>query len=274
MNKITKHETKAVAQNVATSPKGLEHVTHQDLKLPIIKVISNMSDKTLLAKGKPGDIYNDVSDRLYKSAEGFLAVPCMTMTTYNEWAPRGTGSGRPVQIHKDRSVLKNCTRDPRDNRDYLPANSTGQRNYVEETGNHFIYILDKDYNPVEPALIPMKSTQRKKSRLWTTKMSQLKIKLNGAFITPDTFRTAYRLTTVEDGNDKGTWYSWQIAFDSILKNEATINVCENFYESIASNSDMFTDVKFEENMSNEEPRVAQPQAGNVASIQTKDDDVF
>ena len=26
-------------------------------------------------------------------------------------------------------------------------------NYVEDTGNHFVYILDENYNPLEQALI-------------------------------------------------------------------------------------------------------------------------
>ena len=43
-----------------------------------------------------------------------------------------------------------------DNKDRLPNG-----NYVEDTGNHFVFILDKNYQPVEQALIAMKSTQKK-----------------------------------------------------------------------------------------------------------------
>lgn len=34
-------------------------------------------------------------------------------------------------------------------------------NYIEDTGNHFVYILDKDGKPLESALITMKSTQKR-----------------------------------------------------------------------------------------------------------------
>jgi hypothetical protein len=50
-----------------------------------------------------------------------------------------------------------------DGKDRLPNG-----NYVEDTGNHFVYILDKDYNPIEQALIPLKSTQKKKSKTWNS----------------------------------------------------------------------------------------------------------
>lgn len=40
-------------------------------------------------------------------------------------------------------------------------------NYVEDTGNHFVYILNKDYEPIESALITMKSTQKKNQNYGT-----------------------------------------------------------------------------------------------------------
>jgi hypothetical protein len=49
-----------------------------------------------------------------------------------------------------------------DNKDRLPNG-----NYIEDTGNHFVFILDKDYQPVEQALITMKSTQKKNLKLGT-----------------------------------------------------------------------------------------------------------
>ena len=74
----------------------------------------------------------------------------------------GESTGRPVKIHTDPAIMSQTTRGP-DGKDRLPNG-----NYVEDTGNHFVMILDKDYNVVEQALITMKSTQKKKSKMWNS----------------------------------------------------------------------------------------------------------
>ncbi len=55
-------------------------------------------------------------------------------------------------------------------------------NYVEDTGNHFVYVLDADYNPVETALISMKSTQKKKSKTWNSMMQSRRMKGKKGFL--------------------------------------------------------------------------------------------
>ena len=79
-------------------------------------------------------------------------MPCLFINTFNEWKDKGESIGRPVQIHTDPSIMSQTTRSD-DNKDRLPNG-----NYVED-GNHFVYILDKNFQPREQA-IAMKSTQR------------------------------------------------------------------------------------------------------------------
>ena len=58
---------------------------------------------------------------------------------------REDSPGRPVGIHSDPAIMSQTNRGD-DGKDRLPNG-----NYVEDTGNHFVYVLDKDYAPLETA---------------------------------------------------------------------------------------------------------------------------
>tara|TARA_R110000751_G_scaffold59094_3_gene124301 strand:- start:2939 stop:3751 length:813 start_codon:yes stop_codon:yes gene_type:complete len=218
---VAKKENTIVSTDVMSgleqfANSGLENVKARDVKLPIIKLLTsnspalNESDAKYNENAKPGDIFNEVSNTVYKGKEGMLVVPCLYVNTFNEWADRGDSAGRPVAIHSDPSIMKTTQRDAEG------KDRTESGTYIENTGNHFVYILDEDYNPVENAMIAMKSTQKKKSRLWNSMMMSKRLQGKNGFFTPPTWASVYRLTTIQESNSKGTWYGWTIAFDRFL----------------------------------------------------------
>ena len=225
---------------------GLENVTARDVKLPIIKVLTsnspalNESDAKYNEEARPGDIFNEVSNTVYKGKEGMLVVPCLYVNTFNEWADRGDSAGRPVAIHGDPSVMK-ATQRADDGRDRTESGT-----YIEDTGNHFVYILDEEYNPVESALITMKSTQKKKSRLWNSMMMSKRMQGKKGFFTPPSWASVYRLTTVQESNSKGTWYGWATAFDRFLDqptDQDLLQITKSFSDN-AKKLDMVSGVDF------------------------------
>lgn len=233
------------------SGQGTEHITARDTKLPILKLIGNTSpvlnpsDSKYNEDAKLGDIYNEVTGSLYRGKDGCIVVPCLYVNTFNEWADRGDSPGRPINIHTDPSILAQTNRGD-DGRDRL---SNG--NYVEDTGNHFVYILDEEYNPVEMALLTMKSTQKKKSKLWNSMISTRKMKGKNGFFTPPSWASAYRLSTVQESNNKGSWTGWAVEFDRLLDqptDSPTLEVTKEFYNS-AMKLDLFGKVAFESDTS-------------------------
>ena len=121
-------------------------------------------------------------------------------------------------------------------------------NYVEDTGNHFVYILDKNYAPVETALITMKSTQKKKSKLWNSMLQSRRVKGSNGFFCPPSWSQVYKLTTTKESNSQNSWYGWVVEFDKMLSPDSNINTLEvlnAFYKS-AKTSDIFGTVAFEE----------------------------
>jgi hypothetical protein len=86
--------------------------------------------------------------------------------------------------------------------------------------------------PKETALISMKATQRKKSKMWNSMMkSRKKERTDGkGFYTPAMFTQRYLLTTVLEKNAKGTWYGWKIGHIGIAQNQMTLDGALAFYE--------------------------------------------
>ena len=121
---------------------GLENLGQDDLALPFLKVLSRQ-DPTLddLDDAKAGDIYNTVTGDIFKGKEGCRVVPCVYQRRYIEWAPRGTGSGAPINIFTPDEKRPDTERSSEDNREYVVG---GNGSYLEETHQHFVMILKED----------------------------------------------------------------------------------------------------------------------------------
>jgi hypothetical protein len=232
----------------ALSGQGTENITSRDTRLPLLKILysnSSVLDEDsgkYIESAKQGDIYNEITGSLYKAKDGVLAVPCHYNNTFNEWQDRGDSLGRPVQIHTDPTIMTKTSKSE-DAKDRLPNG-----NYVEDTGNHFVYLLNDKYEPVEMALIPMKSTQKKKSKLWNSMIISRKLKGQKGVFNPPSWSQVYRLKATKESNSNNSWYGWVIEFDSVLdpaKNLEALQASKAFYES-CKKADIFGQVKFEE----------------------------
>ena len=230
----------------ASAGQGSEYVTARDTKLPILKILYASSEVLDEGSGrynpnaKQGDIYNETTGNLYKGKDGIIVVPCLYINTFNEWKDRGESKGRPIGIHLDPAIMRQTKRGE-DNKDRLENG-----NYVEDTGNHFVYILDKEYNPIETALIAMKSTQKKKSKTWNSMMQSRRLQGSKGFFCPPSWATAYKLMTTKESNSGNNWFGWVIEFNKYLnepKYAKLLEMTKAFYES-AIKSDIFGKVDF------------------------------
>ena len=222
--------------------EGQEFIGARDVKLPILKIlyanspVLDESDGKYIASAKQGDIYNEVTGSLWKGKEGIVVVPCLYINTFNEWKDKGDR----IKIHTDPSIMSDTKRSE-DNKDRLPNG-----NYVEDTGNHFVFILDKNYLPQEQSLIAMKSTQKKKSKTWNSMMQTRRMSGKKGYFRPPTWATTYRLTTTKESNSQNSWYGWVVEFDKFLevaKFPKTLEITRSFYQS-SMKSDIFGKVDF------------------------------
>jgi hypothetical protein len=259
---IEKQQQKAVATKKENLPstldlesmegQGNEFVTARDTKLPILKIIYQNSpvlddkDPRFVEGAGLYDIWSETSGKVWKARDGFLVTPCLYINTFNEWQDMGESTGRPVKIHTDPSIMSETKRDA-GGKDRLPNG-----NYIEDTGNHFVMILDKDLNVEEQALITMKSTQKKKSKMWNSMIQSRRMQGKKGLFNPPSFSQVYKLSVTRESSKDYTWGGWVVEFQEILstdKNLKTLQSTQAFYKS-AMTSDIFGKVDFsEENQS-------------------------
>ena len=221
MNKVAVKEDKVPAKVDWTEDAGLglEDAAQDEFKLPLIKILysSNMPDgieKTVTGTDVvEGCVFNQTSENAYDGKQGFFAVPCMYKRSFNEWQEMDEGNNRPVAVHKEKPL--GLTRNG--NKDILPNG-----NYVEDTGNWFVLILDKDRNVIDQGMITMKSTQKKKSNEWLQKIKSNTLLVEGKALNPPMYKCIYRMKVARQESNKYKYFGWLIKFEDYLDDNKDI----------------------------------------------------
>ena len=234
MNNIAKKENAgALALNIfeADANAGSQNMAQEDLALPFLKVLGQLSPEVNKRDGKyvngaePGMILNTVTTEIFDGEKGIEVLPVYYKRQLVEWQDRGESKGAPVGIHEASSdILSKTTRD-KSYKDRLPNG-----NYIENTANHFVILLSK--TPTT-ALVSMKATQLKVSRKWNSMMMSLKLQGKNGLFTPPTYSHIYKLKTVPMSNDKGSWFGWDVSTVGPVQDKAVYEIAKNFALSIS-----------------------------------------
>ena len=236
MNQVAEKKTAGLPANVfeEDAAKGLGNIGQQDLALPFLKILGQLSPEVNKRDGKyvegaePGMIYNSVSGELYDGTKGINVIPAYYKLEYVEWKDRGEGAGGPVSVHDSSSDIMSQTKADANYKDRLPNG-----NYVEKTASHFVIITG---DSPTTALISMKSTQLKISRKWNSMMSGIKLKGKNGLFTPASFSHIYKLKTTQMSNDKGTWFGWDVSKAGPITDTGLYQQAKTFSDSISKGS--------------------------------------
>ena len=214
----------------ADAGQGL-NIQQEDLALPFMKVLGQLSpecnkmDNKYIKGAEPGMIINSVTNELHDGATGIDVIPVYYKRQYIEWQDRGKGgTGSPVKIYEAGDDLPKTTRD-QFSKDRLPSG-----NYLENTVSHFVYVLGS--NPTT-ALISMKATQLKISRKWNSMMMGLKMQGKNGMFTPPTYSHIYKLKTVQQSNDKGTWFGWDVSRVGPIADAGIYKIAKDFGSNVS-----------------------------------------
>jgi len=233
----------------ADAGMGVNDLSSEDLAIPFLKVLQKMSDELDdLDDAKAGDIYNTVTKEVVKGKDGVRLINCAYNLQYIEWEPRGTGTGAPHAIYGAGDEIPATERGD-DNKDYVAG---GSGRYLERTAQHYVLVVDED-GMTQQALLPMKSTQFKKSKQWNSAMRSLKMKdSKGGLFTPPRFSHIWKLETVSEENKNGSWHGWQISKDEVVKDPSVYAEAKLFAESIQAGQVNVKHVREEDKPSSDE----------------------
>ena len=236
MNQVAEKKSAGLPSNMFEddAAKGLGAIGQEDLALPFLKILGQLSPEVNKRDGKyvegaePGMIYNSVSRDLYDGVKGIDVIPCFYKLEYIEWKDRGEGPGAPVAIYDSSSDIMSKTKPDANYKDRLPNG-----NYIEKTASHFVIVSG---DSPATALISMKSTQLKISRKWNSMMSGIKMKGANGMFTPASFSHIYKLKTTQMSNDKGTWFGWEVSKVGPVTDKGLYDQAKGFSENISKGS--------------------------------------
>ena len=236
MNQVAEKKSAGLPANMFEddAAKGLGAIGQEDLALPFLKILGQLSPEVNKRDGKyvegaePGMIYNSVSGELYDGVKGIDVIPCFYKLEYIEWKDRGEGLGAPVAIYDSSSDIMSKTKPDANYKDRLPNG-----NYIEKTASHFVIVAG---DSPSTALISMKSTQLKISRKWNSMMSGIKMKGANGMFTPASFSHIYKLKTTQMSNDKGTWFGWEVSKVGPVTDKGLYDQAKGFSDSISKGS--------------------------------------
>jgi len=232
MNEVAMKKENAVAVNMfeADADKGSQNMTQEDLALPFLKVLGQLSPEVNKRDGKyvegaePGMILNTVTNEVFDGTKGIDVLPVFYERKYVEWQDRGEGKGAPVAIHDASSDIMSQTTRDKSFKDRLPNG-----NYLENTANHYVVVLG---DSPQTALISMKATQLKISRKWNSIMMGIKLQGKNGLFTPPTYSHIYNLKTVQMSNDKGTWFGWEVSKVGPVSDQNVYGIAKSFADQV------------------------------------------
>jgi len=236
--------TKAVAKKKDTPPSnvvdfaadaggGFEEADKDSYAVPFVRILQSgspqckKSDGAYVKGAEEGAIFNTATGEIMESLD---VIPCHYRRVFVEWIPQDEGGG---------FVAEHSVDEARD----IPLDE----NYRMENGHELAdtrmhYCISAETG--EPLVICMSSTQIKKSKNWMTVMQSIKVdREDGSKFTPPMFSNSYKIETVPESNDKGSWFGWKITRNGFVEDGHLYQTAKAFRDMVVSGA---TEVKHDD----------------------------
>lgn len=256
---MSKKETEvATKQNTAVAlagqfeedaGSGFENADSNAYAIPFLSILQSMSpqckksDGAYIKGAEEGMFYNSVSQEIFDGAAGMTVIPCYFKRSFIRWAPRGTGGGfkgefTPSEVSSGNlnlTEIKGTTFvDLPAGADPFDAQGKPAFDFIADTRTHYVLVVDKD-GGYQPAVISLASSQIKKSRNWMSKMNGIKLqRADGSHYTPAMFSHEYRITTVPESNDKGSWFGLKVETLGAVASAELYQAAKAFRDAVSS----------------------------------------
>lgn len=222
VKKTTRKKTTAMAAKESTEmaafagygdmeDTGFENQTSDDYVVPYLAIMQALSPQV---EENPdvfriGQVFNSVTGEVIDGKIGVSFVPATTQHLFVEWVPRTQGGGF-VGVHMPTSdVVREALSSSKEFGKYV----TPEGNTLTETFYVYGLVIDNDEN-VGQAVISFSGSKIKKYKGWMTKAKTIQIKLpDGRRIPAPLFSHRWRLKTINEKNNKGSFSNWVIGFD-------------------------------------------------------------
>lgn len=235
-------------QYTEDSGSGFEETSAESFAIPFLSVLQSgspqckKSDGAYIKGAEEGFLFNSVTGDLFPGDVGVEVIPCHYSHRYIEWKLRENGGGFVAEYLPNDPIVGTTERDDK-GRNMLPNG-----NQLSDTRNH--YVLIRTANGLTPAIMSLSSSQLKVSKKWMSMMQGQKVKdpATGMYQIAPMFSNIYKVTTVAQSNDKGSWFGYDFALVGKVTDEGEYLEAKNFNHAVKAGM-----TKVERNMETEAP---------------------
>ena len=236
-NEIEVQKTNAVTlvgQFEDDAGAGFEQADANAYAIPFLTVLQSMSpqckksDGAYIKGAEEGMLFNSVTQEVFSGEEGVTVIPCYFKRTFIKWAPRDSGGGFKGELMPSDPQIA-AGRVDKDGR-LIDA----EGNLLADTRTHYVLVLDGK-GGYQPAVISLASSQIKKSRNWMSKMNGIKMqRADGTHFTPAMFSHQYKITTVPESNDKGSWFGLKVETLGPVESAELYQAAKSFRDAVSN----------------------------------------
>lgn len=208
---------------------GMEDADRDSFAIPFLVILQKMSpqldrnDPEYIEGAKDGQILNTATRQVYDGEEGIIVSAVAFKRSFTKWGLREKGGGYKGEYPPSDPIVMTTKTDEK-NRNILP---NGAEQLVD-TRLHGVLLFAGEGEP-QASLISMTSTNIKASKRWMTDMRE-KQKVDQL----PTFAHLYKLTTIPDSNDQGSWYKWKIDYVGPVTEQEHIDAAVSFHTALTS----------------------------------------
>jgi len=213
--------------------KGLQNATSKDFALPFIYLLQDLSpqvkkrEPTYVQGAEPGMFCVGNTNELLNELR-FISVDYEMV--YIEWRPRNAGGGLVRVSQTMEEAVRHKIPDYRGTDKSQLARNT----FIADTANYYGLYLSEQTETWEQGMLSWTSTKLKESRRWNSKMRAVKIQGPKGKVDAPTYSRIYRITSVSEKNDKGTYFIPKVeeieGVNGWVRNANVFKAAKTFFE--------------------------------------------
>jgi len=178
---------------------GFEGQSQDDMSIPFLSVLQQLSPTVEEGNGKAGQFLNTVTEEVYDEVN-FVAA--YTEHVFVEWIPREKGGGIAGIHRPGDDVVVHC----QENQEFGKYITPDENDLVE---TFYVYGVLDDGNTV---VIPFTSTKIGVYKRWNTRLKMFTVPgPGGRKVRPPLFSHLNKLTSIKQENPKGKFYNMVIS---------------------------------------------------------------
>lgn len=225
----------------ADAGDGMKGIDADSVAIPFLAVLQKMSPQCdpdsaeYMPDAKAGMFINTVTKEVFDGKEGVLIVPCNYMRKFLRWTPREAGGGFKGEMSPEEAAQQRAEGRlvEQDNRLYVPDENGNvnpkKSDKVSDTRVHYVLILNQNNGMAQQAVMSLASTQIKKSKRLNSLIRGVLLKRpDGSEMNPASYASVFRVTSVPESNDQGSWSGVEFERVGFVQDSATYQLAKAF----------------------------------------------